>query len=119
MTIGPFASDVTLVNITFPSEVLSVGDCIVRGFKVQEHKSHNSSFKVITLQVPFTDRVVLQMVSSTWEMDIVWGVFFAANLTLYFPTERSGDYGLLSSPDLWLAGPAGVLSIFSHCLSGS
>ncbi|XP_044185804.1 uncharacterized protein LOC122965693 [Thunnus albacares] len=59
--IGPFASDVTLVNITFPSEVLSVGDCNVRGFNIQEHRSPNSSFKVITLQVPFTDRVVLQM----------------------------------------------------------
>lgn len=64
--IGPFSSDVTLMNITFPSEVLSVEECNVRGLNVQEHRSHNSSFKVITLQVPFTDRVVLQMVCSAW-----------------------------------------------------
>ncbi|KAM7395242.1 hypothetical protein PAMA_006823 [Pampus argenteus] len=61
LLIGPLGSDVALMNITFPSEVLSVGDCNDRGFNVQEHRSHNGSFKVITLQVPFTDRVVLQM----------------------------------------------------------
>ncbi|XP_040920447.1 uncharacterized protein LOC121199644 isoform X2 [Toxotes jaculatrix] len=58
--LGPFGSDVALMNITFPSEVLSVEDCSVRGFRVLEHMSHNSSSKVFTLEVPFTDPVVLQ-----------------------------------------------------------
>uniref|UniRef100_UPI0037E87E56 uncharacterized protein n=1 Tax=Semicossyphus pulcher TaxID=241346 RepID=UPI0037E87E56 len=58
--LGPFGSDVALMNITFPSEVLSVADCKVRGFNVLEHASPNSSSKVFTLEVPFTDPVVLQ-----------------------------------------------------------
>ncbi|CAB1445155.1 unnamed protein product [Pleuronectes platessa] len=58
--IGPFGSDVTLVNVTFPSEVLSVTDCSARGFNVLEHTSPNSSLKVFTLDVPFTDPVVQQ-----------------------------------------------------------
>lgn len=62
---GPFGHDVALVNITFPSEVLSVADCTVRGFNILEHMSPNSSSKVFTLEVPFTDRVVQQMVSFT------------------------------------------------------
>uniref|UniRef100_A0A667XWR0 Uncharacterized LOC115356181 n=1 Tax=Myripristis murdjan TaxID=586833 RepID=A0A667XWR0_9TELE len=58
--LGPLGSDVALVNITFPTEVLSVADCNVRGFNVLEHESHNGS-KAFTLQVPFTDPVVMQM----------------------------------------------------------
>ncbi|XP_023270767.1 uncharacterized protein LOC111661437 [Seriola lalandi dorsalis] len=58
--LGPFGSDVALMNITFPSEVLSVADCSARGFKVLEHMSPNSSSKVFTLEVPFTDPVVQQ-----------------------------------------------------------
>lgn len=63
--LGPVGSDVALMNIAFPSEVLSVADCNLRGFNVLEHMSPNSSTKVFTLNVPFTDRVVLQMVSFT------------------------------------------------------
>ncbi|XP_036943052.1 uncharacterized protein LOC119012925 [Acanthopagrus latus] len=59
--LGPVGSDVALMNIAFPSEVLSVADCNVRGFNVLEHMSPSSSTKVFTLKVPFTDRVVLQM----------------------------------------------------------
>uniref|UniRef100_A0A667XXB4 Uncharacterized LOC115356181 n=1 Tax=Myripristis murdjan TaxID=586833 RepID=A0A667XXB4_9TELE len=61
--LGPLGSDVALVNITFPTEVLSVADCNVRGFNVLEHESHNGS-KAFTLQVPFTDPVVMQMVKA-------------------------------------------------------
>lgn len=60
--LGPFGSDVALMNVTFPHEVLSVADCSVRGFNVLEHMSPNSGSKVYTLEVPFTDPVVLQMV---------------------------------------------------------
>uniref|UniRef100_A0A673BQ92 ZP domain-containing protein n=1 Tax=Sphaeramia orbicularis TaxID=375764 RepID=A0A673BQ92_9TELE len=55
--LGPFGDDVALINITFPSGVLSAADCNVRGFNVQEHRSHNGSLKFLTLQVPFTDRL--------------------------------------------------------------
>lgn len=60
--LGPLGSDVALMNITLPTEVLSVADCNVRGFNVQEHMFHNGS-KAFTLEVSFTDPVVLQMVS--------------------------------------------------------
>ncbi|XP_029281423.1 uncharacterized protein LOC115003673 [Cottoperca gobio] len=59
--LGPFGSDVSLMNISFPSEVLSVADCNARGFKVLEHMSPNNNSKVFTLEVPFTDRVVLAL----------------------------------------------------------
>lgn len=61
--LGPFGSDVALMNISFPYEVLSVADCIARGFTVLEHMSPNSSSKVFMLEVPFTDPVVSQTVS--------------------------------------------------------
>ncbi|XP_071396804.1 uncharacterized protein [Centroberyx affinis] len=58
--LGPLGSDVALVNISTSAGVLSVADCNARGFNVQEHDSRNGS-KAFTLQVPFTDAVVLQM----------------------------------------------------------
>nr|XP_020445437.1 uncharacterized protein LOC109954450 [Monopterus albus] len=58
--LGPLGFNVALVNITLSSEVLSVADCNARGFNVLEHISPNSSLKVFTLQVPFTDPVVSQ-----------------------------------------------------------
>ncbi|XP_076024138.1 uncharacterized protein LOC143014217 [Genypterus blacodes] len=58
--LGPLGSDVALMNISLPSEVLSVANCNVRGFNVQEHTSHNGS-KAFTLEVPFTDPAVLHM----------------------------------------------------------
>ncbi|XP_056284521.1 uncharacterized protein LOC130202792 [Pseudoliparis swirei] len=61
MTLGPFCSDVTLMNITFPSEVLSIADCSARGLKVLEHKSAKSCSKMFNLEVPFTYLGVVQM----------------------------------------------------------
>ncbi len=72
--LGPFSSDVALINVTFPSEVLSMSDCNMRGFNVLEHISPNSSSKVFTLEVPFTDRVVLQMV--TFPLTLGNGILF-------------------------------------------
>ena len=63
MLLGHFGSDVFLANITFPGEVMSVADCNVRGFNVLEHLSPNGTSKFFTLEVPFTDHVVLKMVS--------------------------------------------------------
>ncbi|KAF7662027.1 hypothetical protein LDENG_00247630 [Lucifuga dentata] len=58
--LGPLGSDVVLMNVIFPAEVLSMAECNIRGFNIQEHASQNGS-KAFTLQVPFTDTVVLQM----------------------------------------------------------
>ncbi|XP_077367109.1 uncharacterized protein LOC144010602 [Festucalex cinctus] len=58
MVIGPFASDVSLLNITFSNEIVSVHGCNERGFNVQERLSQGSGLKFISLQVPFEDRVV-------------------------------------------------------------
>ncbi|KAL3052362.1 hypothetical protein OYC64_004999 [Pagothenia borchgrevinki] len=58
--IGPVGFDVTLKNIISPSEVLSLADCIARGFKVFDQMSPNGCSKVYTVEVPFTDRVVGQ-----------------------------------------------------------
>ncbi|XP_033991606.1 uncharacterized protein LOC117487051 [Trematomus bernacchii] len=58
--IGPVGFDVTLKNISSPSEVLSLADCIARGFKVFDQMSPNGCSKVYTVEVPFTDRVVGQ-----------------------------------------------------------
>ena len=63
--IGPVGFDVTLKNIISPSEVLSLADCIARGFKVFDQMSPNGCSKVYTVEVPFTDRVVGQRVSLT------------------------------------------------------
>ncbi|XP_041815323.1 uncharacterized protein LOC121622432 [Chelmon rostratus] len=80
--LGPFGSDVALMNVTFPSEVLSVADCKVRGINVLEHTSPNSSSKFFTLEVPFTGSVVLQ----TKEMGLM---VYALHLT----------FGLLVLPE--------------------
>ncbi|XP_034086545.1 uncharacterized protein LOC117555698 [Gymnodraco acuticeps] len=58
--IGPMGFDVMLKNISSPSEVLSLADCIARGFKVFDQMSPNGCSKVYTVEVPFTDRVVGQ-----------------------------------------------------------
>ncbi|XP_068593470.1 uncharacterized protein [Cebidichthys violaceus] len=61
MQLGPFCSDVALMNITISSEVLSVADCTARGLTVLEHMSPKSCSKVFTLEMPFKDHGVLQM----------------------------------------------------------
>lgn len=68
--LGPFGYDVALINITFSSEVLSVADFGIRGFNIQEHWSHNGTLKYLTIKVPFTDGVVLQMVFFILGMNI-------------------------------------------------
>jgi hypothetical protein len=62
VSLGTFAADVVLWNITLSGVVLSVAECNARGFNVQELGSQNG-FKTFTLQVPFTDPLVLKTVS--------------------------------------------------------
>uniref|UniRef100_A0A673BMT3 ZP domain-containing protein n=1 Tax=Sphaeramia orbicularis TaxID=375764 RepID=A0A673BMT3_9TELE len=75
--LGPFGDDVALINITFPSGVLSAADCNVRGFNVQEHRSHNGSLKFLTLQVPFTDRLVLGNGYTVYSLHMTFGLMAA------------------------------------------
>uniref|UniRef100_A0A3Q3VP17 ZP domain-containing protein n=1 Tax=Mola mola TaxID=94237 RepID=A0A3Q3VP17_MOLML len=75
--LGHFGSDVFLANITFPGEVMSVADCNVRGFNVLEHVYPNGTSKFFTLEVPFTDRVVLQMSEvglTTYSLHLTFGL---------------------------------------------
>ncbi|XP_076612518.1 uncharacterized protein LOC143336320 [Chaetodon auriga] len=57
--LGTFLHDVELRNITFSTGVLTVEECIARGFTVQEHSFPNGS-KTLSLQVPFDADVVLK-----------------------------------------------------------
>ncbi|KAK6297179.1 hypothetical protein J4Q44_G00317620 [Coregonus suidteri] len=59
LLLGTFLHDVELLNITFSAKVLTVAECNARGFDVQEHRFANSS-KTFSLQVPFSDEVVLK-----------------------------------------------------------
>ncbi|XP_075315910.1 zona pellucida sperm-binding protein 2-like [Odontesthes bonariensis] len=61
LVLGHFALDVALINISFPSEVLTLTDCRARGFNIMEHISVNGSTKIFALQVPFTDPAVSKM----------------------------------------------------------
>ncbi|XP_028295584.1 uncharacterized protein LOC114457744 [Gouania willdenowi] len=63
--LGQFVPDVVLVNITFHSIVLSMADCRIRGFNIQEHFSPNGTFKVFTIEVPFSDPVVIKQTEGT------------------------------------------------------
>uniref|UniRef100_A0A3P8TWM3 ZP domain-containing protein n=1 Tax=Amphiprion percula TaxID=161767 RepID=A0A3P8TWM3_AMPPE len=74
LELGYFCPDVALVNITFPSEVLSVTECRARGINVLEHMSPNSSYKVFTLEVPFTDPVVQQTGATVYSLHLVFGL---------------------------------------------
>lgn len=57
--LGTFLKDVELRNITFSTGVLTVDECKVRGFTVQEHSFPNGT-KSFSLQVPFDADVVLK-----------------------------------------------------------
>lgn len=66
--LGTFLHDVSLLNITFTTGVLTVTECNARGFDFQEHRFANSS-KTFSLQVPFSDEVVLKHVSPFGQID--------------------------------------------------
>lgn len=110
MLLGPVASDVALINITFPSEVLSVVDCNVRGFNVLEHISPNGSSKVFTLEVPFTDRVVLQTVNFTLNLRKWLFIYLFNEYSLISQQSKNGKtvyslhltFGLLVQPEFGL-----------------
>uniref|UniRef100_A0A8C5BZE3 ZP domain-containing protein n=1 Tax=Gadus morhua TaxID=8049 RepID=A0A8C5BZE3_GADMO len=76
VSLGTFAADVVLWNITLSGVVLSVAECNARGFNVQELGSQNG-FKTFTLQVPFTDPLVLIQLSlgtTLYSLHLVFGL---------------------------------------------
>ncbi|XP_061668544.1 uncharacterized protein LOC133496695 [Syngnathoides biaculeatus] len=77
VTLGPLASDVVLLNVTFDDELLSVHDCNERGFNVEERRSQTSGLKFISLQVSFADRVVKQTKeagSTVYSLHLIFGL---------------------------------------------
>ncbi|KAK0137803.1 Zona pellucida sperm-binding protein 2 [Merluccius polli] len=76
VTLGPFATDMALVNITFSSVVLSVAECNARGFNVQELVSQ-SGFKTFMLQVPFMDPLVMkteEQMTTLYSLHLIFGL---------------------------------------------
>ncbi|XP_031437603.1 uncharacterized protein LOC116223787 [Clupea harengus] len=57
--LGTFLPDVMLMNMTFATVVLTVAEANARGFNVQE-KRFPHGYKGFSLQVPFSDSVVLK-----------------------------------------------------------
>lgn len=51
------------MNVSLPTGVLSVDECIARGFNIVEHTLSGGSLKYFTLQVPFSDPSVQQRAS--------------------------------------------------------
>ncbi|PWA27738.1 hypothetical protein CCH79_00000449 [Gambusia affinis] len=86
MTLGHFAADVALMNITFPAEVLTMPDCSARGFNILEHMSPNTSLKVFTLQVPFADPAVLQQTGegvTVYSLHLTFGLLILDELVAF------------------------------------
>lgn len=76
------------MNITFPSEVLTIAQCHARGFNIREHVSPNSSLKVFTLEVPFTDPAVLQSVRFNFSLGAGYYCIFNLTANLSISLQR-------------------------------
>ncbi|XP_077566790.1 uncharacterized protein LOC144188076 [Stigmatopora nigra] len=77
ISVGPFAPDVVLVNITLVDGLMSVQECNKRGFNIQEQYSQSTGLKYISLQVPFTDPAVQQMkrpLFTLYSLEIMFGL---------------------------------------------
>ncbi|XP_077443991.1 uncharacterized protein LOC144064950 [Stigmatopora argus] len=77
ISVGPFAPDVVLLNITLVDGLMSVHESNKRGFNVQEHYSQSSGLKYISLQVPFMDQAVQQMkktLFTLYSLEIMFGL---------------------------------------------
>ncbi|XP_030637540.1 zona pellucida sperm-binding protein 2-like [Chanos chanos] len=75
--LGTFLFDVELANITFSTGVLTVAEANAQGISVQENRLSNGS-KTFTLQVPFSDPVVLKHNPSpevtTYTLPLLYGL---------------------------------------------
>ncbi|KAL6486534.1 hypothetical protein MHYP_G00059260 [Metynnis hypsauchen] len=77
MLLGTFLHDVELMNITFSTGVMTLAEANVRGFNVQQHGFSNGS-KAFTIQVPFSDAVVLKATidqeTTTYTLPLIFGL---------------------------------------------
>lgn len=67
--LGAFLYDVELWNISFSTGVLSVEECIARGFTVQEQRFPNET-KFFSLHVPIDADVVLKHVCKLYLQNV-------------------------------------------------
>ncbi|XP_048840791.1 uncharacterized protein LOC125714330 [Brienomyrus brachyistius] len=84
VVLGTFLPDVQLVNITFGSLLLSVAEANAQGFAVQENSFPNGS-KIFSLQVPFSDPVVLKHTTELevkiFKLPLVFGLLILPELS--------------------------------------
>uniref|UniRef100_A0A8C7HUW4 ZP domain-containing protein n=1 Tax=Oncorhynchus kisutch TaxID=8019 RepID=A0A8C7HUW4_ONCKI len=78
LELGTFNLDVELLNITFPTMVLTVAECNARGFNVQEQRSPDNTLKTFRMEVPFSDPVVFKEVVeqgvTTFTLQLIYGL---------------------------------------------
>uniref|UniRef100_A0A8C7I2Y2 ZP domain-containing protein n=1 Tax=Oncorhynchus kisutch TaxID=8019 RepID=A0A8C7I2Y2_ONCKI len=77
LELGTFNLDVELLNITFPTMVLTVAECNARGFNVQEQRSPDNTLKTFRMEVPFSDPVVFKEVCfcvTTFTLQLIYGL---------------------------------------------
>ncbi|XP_064872000.1 zona pellucida sperm-binding protein 4-like [Oncorhynchus nerka] len=79
LELGTFNLDVELLNITFPTMVLTVAECNARGFNVQEQRSPDNTLKTFRMEVPFSDSVVFkerraEQGVTTFTLQLIYGL---------------------------------------------
>uniref|UniRef100_A0A674EPE7 Uncharacterized LOC115195762 n=1 Tax=Salmo trutta TaxID=8032 RepID=A0A674EPE7_SALTR len=78
LELGTFNLDVELLNITFPTMVLTVAECNARGFNVQEQRSLDNTLKTFRMEVPFSDPLVFKEVVeqgvTTFTLQLLYGL---------------------------------------------
>uniref|UniRef100_A0A8K9V2F9 ZP domain-containing protein n=1 Tax=Oncorhynchus mykiss TaxID=8022 RepID=A0A8K9V2F9_ONCMY len=79
LELGTFNLDVELLNITFPTMVLTVAECNARGFNVREQRSPDNTLKTFRLEVPFSDPVVFkerraEQGVTTFTLQLIYGL---------------------------------------------
>uniref|UniRef100_A0A4W5P5K7 Zona pellucida protein AX 2 n=1 Tax=Hucho hucho TaxID=62062 RepID=A0A4W5P5K7_9TELE len=91
LELGTFNLDVELLNITFPTMVLTVAECNTRGFNVQEERSLDNTLKTFRMEVPFSDPVVFkekrpEQGVTTFTLQLIYGLVI---LPEYAPFSHS------------------------------
>uniref|UniRef100_A0A8C7HRL2 ZP domain-containing protein n=1 Tax=Oncorhynchus kisutch TaxID=8019 RepID=A0A8C7HRL2_ONCKI len=75
LELGTFNLDVELLNITFPTMVLTVAECNARGFNVQEQRSPDNTLKTFRMEVPFSDPVRrAEQGVTTFTLQLIYGL---------------------------------------------
>ncbi|XP_072219007.1 uncharacterized protein [Leuresthes tenuis] len=91
LLLGHLALDVALIDITFPSEVLTMADCSARGFNIMEHISVNGNTKLFALQIPFTDPAVSKQTRDdvvVYSLHLTFGLLVLDSLVTFSHTAH-------------------------------